>query len=292
MKKNLLTVLLLTGALFAAKAQTTLFSQDFENVDSINEQQWAAIDIDEDDIVFSYLQTQPVLVELGFTGSVMFSRNFIPDDENNPLINEESDNMLLTAAMNLPANQQVNLSFRISTLGQTQEAVSHYALYVANEDELNSFTSLEGLTGYLTGLPALQENEGNSISSEILNVDLSAYAGQEVRLVIRHFESQGPSYLFVDDFVATSEVLGIPVVTASQFEVYPNPANSIVTIKNADNVLLNEVAIVDLNGRIIKTIEFNAVSEAQINVADLTDGIYLLNITTDKGRITKKIVKG
>lgn len=95
--------------------------------------------------------------------------------------------------------------------------------------------------------------------------------------------------------VDTVEVLGGVAATesavASQFSVFPNPATNVINIANADNALVNGVAIVDLNGRTVKSVKFDGVANAEINVADLASGVYIMTIASDKGTATKKIVK-
>jgi hypothetical protein len=78
---------------------------------------------------------------------------------------------------------------------------------------------------------------------------------------------------------------------SSQFSVYPNPANNVINITNADNMLVNAVTVTDLNGRTVKNVSFDNVASAQVNVADLASGMYILNVTSDKGTATKKFVK-
>ena len=46
-----------------------------------------------------------------------------------------------------------------------------------------------------------------------------------------------------------------------------------------------------MNGRTVKSVKLDNVTEAQINVAELSAGMYLMNITSDSGTTTKKIVK-
>jgi hypothetical protein len=78
---------------------------------------------------------------------------------------------------------------------------------------------------------------------------------------------------------------------SSKFSVSPNPANNVINITNADNMLVNGVTVTDLNGRTVKNVSFDNVASAQINVADLASGMYILNVTSDKGTATKKFVK-
>jgi hypothetical protein len=80
-------------------------------------------------------------------------------------------------------------------------------------------------------------------------------------------------------------------IVSSKFSVSPNPANNVINITNADNMLVNGVTVTDLNGRTVKNVSFDNVASAQINVADLASGMYILNVTSDKGTATKKFVK-
>lgn len=77
----------------------------------------------------------------------------------------------------------------------------------------------------------------------------------------------------------------------SKLSVFPNPANDVVNVTNNENILVNGVEVVDLNGRTVKTAKFDGVANAQINVADLASGIYMMTVSSDKGTMTKKIVK-
>ena len=99
-------------------------------------------------------------------------------------------------------------------------------------------------------------------------------------------------------WTGTLTLNGLTEVTASandfskaKFTVFPNPVHDVVTVANDANVMVNQIAINDINGRTVKTVKFDAVSEAQVNIADLNSGIYFMNITTDKGVTTEKIVK-
>lgn len=92
---------------------------------------------------------------------------------------------------------------------------------------------------------------------------------------------------------ATNSLLSVDEIASISQEVisvYPNPARDIINI-NSILSSFNSVSIVDLNGRIIKNIQFNAVTNAEINISDLSNGVYILNINTDKETISKKISK-
>lgn len=96
-------------------------------------------------------------------------------------------------------------------------------------------------------------------------------------------------FAYVDNVVITDMSLGVKEFS-SDFSVYPNPTNGIVTIENRSNAIVNSAQITDINGRIIRTSQVNEVSSS-IDISDLSAGVYLMNIASDQGTITKKIIK-
>ncbi|NBL64192.1 T9SS type A sorting domain-containing protein [Flavobacterium sp. NST-5] len=96
--------------------------------------------------------------------------------------------------------------------------------------------------------------------------------------------------LAVDDFAVTLN-LSNEKFTSNTLTVHPNPSNGIINISNSADVLLSNIAVMDINGRTVKNVSLNNVSEAQINISDLSAGVYMMNISSDQGTVTKKIVK-
>ena len=74
----------------------------------------------------------------------------------------------------------------------------------------------------------------------------------------------------------------------ANFSVYPNPANDVINVSYADAI--DGVTITDLNGRVVKQVVLG-VNEAQINIADLSQGVYILNASSNGKTVTEKIVK-
>lgn len=71
-----------------------------------------------------------------------------------------------------------------------------------------------------------------------------------------------------------------------RIQLYPNPVGSILQIKTSKAISFEKATIYSTLGkRIIET------SEKQINLETLSAGIYFVEVVTDKGSVTKKIVK-
>lgn len=77
---------------------------------------------------------------------------------------------------------------------------------------------------------------------------------------------------------------GVEEYTAES-TVYPNPATDVINIKTSDNV--ERVEIYNMQGQLVKM----EVNVENISVRDLSNGVYMLKLTTDKGSSMHKIVK-
>lgn len=74
-------------------------------------------------------------------------------------------------------------------------------------------------------------------------------------------------------------------------KIYPNPSNGQFYISNELNVNLTKAAIYDISGRLISEFSIaNAAKINPINLAGASKGIYFVNIYSNNGFVTKKIV--
>ena len=90
---------------------------------------------------------------------------------------------------------------------------------------------------------------------------------------------------------AIEDLLGVAEVNAvDSFSIYPNPVKDVVTISN-NNLQINKIAIIDINGRTIKNVTVDNQTETQVNISELNSGIYFLKVETNEGISTRKIVK-
>lgn len=95
--------------------------------------------------------------------------------------------------------------------------------------------------------------------------------------------------LVLDKIVFTS-VLSTNEVLANSFSMTPNPAKNFVTINSTDNNTINAIEVVDINGRTVLNAKPNAI-ESNIDLSTLSSGVYMVKINSEKGSVTKKLVK-
>jgi len=84
--------------------------------------------------------------------------------------------------------------------------------------------------------------------------------------------------------IQVKETNGINVVE-NEFSIYPNPANTIVSVENLNGKDKN-VQVIDVTGKIIKQFE-NQSSNFNIHIADLEKGVYFIKVENT----VKKIIK-
>ena len=69
--------------------------------------------------------------------------------------------------------------------------------------------------------------------------------------------------------------------------IYPNPVINKLTIENKE-LEINSISILNTSGKVVKTITEN---NNMIDVSNLTNGMYLLQISTDNGLVSTKFIK-
>ena len=75
----------------------------------------------------------------------------------------------------------------------------------------------------------------------------------------------------------------------SEVRMYPNPAQSQFTIETFNNMIIDQVEILDVSGRLVIR-ENPAASFSNLNVTELRAGTYFVKITTEENYIQKKLM--
>jgi glucose/arabinose dehydrogenase len=90
------------------------------------------------------------------------------------------------------------------------------------------------------------------------------------------------------DKITVYEYLEIDSTHGEQLWLYPNPSSEIVTIKFADNLDVEEIQVINTQGQIVYSSEFNF---ATINTSSFSSGIYFIELKTPKTKIIRKYLK-
>jgi hypothetical protein len=95
-----------------------------------------------------------------------------------------------------------------------------------------------------------------------------------------------PNYKLSGTITFEYEGVGIGENTiAPNITVYPNPTKGVLRIESGD-LRVEKVEILDITGRTVLTSH-----ETMINISQFSTGAYFVKLKTDKGELTKKVIK-
>lgn len=195
-----------------------------------------------------------------------------------------ADNWMFSRGINLVASQLVTVTYYIRNYQSATTATGSYQLTVGNASTVAAQSTILATETGLTTTGFVQKTY--SFTPSITGV---YYFGLRNNSPLNATASSTHA-LVIDNFAVT-QTLSVNEFLNSKFSVSPNPANDFISISNAENILVSGISITDLNGRVVKQNTYNNVSDIQVNVSDLASGMYMINIVSDKGALTKKIVK-
>ena len=92
----------------------------------------------------------------------------------------------------------------------------------------------------------------------------------------------------IESYIGTTLNIESENFIANKIQIAPNPINNLLNINTIENMAIRSIAIFDSTGR---NVLIRETDEKSINVSQLQKGIYVAQITTNKGVITKKIIK-
>lgn len=297
MKKILLTVTLFVSIL--GSAQTTIFEENWDgqgpgiaawtlyNVDGLTPIGPAGVDGEA--LSFLVQDAWNVLSLADITGAnadytahpanaTGMANNIIASNSwYNPA--GTANDWLVSPQILIPASAtDATLRWAASSLGNSS-FLEEYEVYV-------STTGGSAVTDFTT----LLLDVNNELSSGSYRSVPLPYAGQTIRLAFRN-NSVDQYVMFLDNISITSASLSVDNFVSNKFSISPNPVKSMLSISNAENIKVDAILIVDVNGRIIKEVKYSNVSNINMDLSELSSGMYIMNINSDQGIATKKIVK-
>ncbi len=193
-----------------------------------------------------------------------------------------ADNWMFSRGINLAAGQLVTVSFYISNFQNATTATGTYQLTVGNASTVAAQTTILGSETGITTTGFVQKTFTFTPTTAGVY-----YFGLRNNSALN---AAGTHALIVDNFSVT-QTLSVDEFLNSNFSVSPNPAKDLITISNTENISVNSISITDLNGRIVKQNTYSNETNVQVNISDLSSGVYMMNITSAEGSVTKKIIK-
>ncbi|MBT3648198.1 MAG: PKD domain-containing protein [Flavobacteriales bacterium] len=90
---------------------------------------------------------------------------------------------------------------------------------------------------------------------------------------------------------STGICTGVDELAGVSFELFPNPASSSVTIQMASEVAADDVNLFDVSGQLVKSFGSKEnTNQFELNVKDVSAGVYFVQIETKGGKSTKQLI--
>ena len=107
-------------------------------------------------------------------------------------------------------------------------------------------------------------------------------------LHIRVLNADGQWSIYARELFEVEGTLGLNNLDGSEIKIYPNPTSDFINITLSEGSQIKQAEIYDINGKMV----FESTNHLnQINMSALESGIYLLQIETETGQISKQIIK-
>lgn len=87
--------------------------------------------------------------------------------------------------------------------------------------------------------------------------------------------------------VLVEDCLGLNELLTNSIQIYPNPANEEFSLTLNNNLVVNQLVLVDMNGKVIR--ELNPKSTSH-NISDLSAGVVFVRIITSEGQLVTKLI--
>jgi len=155
--------------------------------------------------------------------------------------------------------------------------------------DLTSYSALTTIKvngNALTGL-----NVGNGNNANVPTANFDARNNNLTNIVVDNVSYSTANWTNVDAGVAftTDATLGVnDNILNTKVSVYPNPTNGLLQINIPAGYQLKQISVYDITG---KQVKYSNSDSNTLDIGNLSEGFYLLKISTDKGLVTKKVLK-
>ena len=279
MKKLLFSIAaVLSCSILHVNAQNVIYEETFDSVNPPDLPTTITLnDIDLDGNNWLTMDTSSLN---SFDGTYNFTGNAAVSLSYDLVNNMDPDNLLITPEVVLPVGEAAILSFLTAGLklpDVPQNSDEHYGVYVIPVG-----------SGYQGGeIPVHEETLPQPGATFERSIDLSAFAGQTVKIYFRHFNSANQHALILDDVKVIQGNLGTSEnnIISEQVKIYPNPSFDYVYLNSRSKI--NQVQVFDSTGRKVEV----KLIDNKVDVRNLPIGNYWFSITTGGKTVSKKIIK-
>ena len=172
-----------------------------------------------------------------------------------------------------------------SYLGKIRDVTIWNKALTAAEISSNMSACISGSENDIVGHFLLNENDTKTI--DYSNTAINGFYGGGTPSYLVDNTSCNDSLEMSQLVTVTVNSVGIDELSSESLSISPNPTKNQLTIANIQSEVL-DISIIDITGKMVKKVAGNVHT---INVSNLTNGIYFLQVKTDKGLVNRKFIK-
>jgi hypothetical protein len=182
---------------------------------------------------------------------------------------------------------------KVSKLGCA--TVSRDSIWILDDPTVVTFNfgvdslPIQSGTVQLNAQPAGGNFSGLGVTGNSFNPSI---AGLGKHIITYSFTTANGCLKEVRDSIIIYTATGIKEILADEIEIYPNPSKDFLQISiKTSQVHLNTISIIDYNGKTIKKQIINSeLKNLTIDLADISSGVYFVEIDTQSGKVPKRVV--
>ncbi|MBO5849618.1 MAG: T9SS type A sorting domain-containing protein [Bacteroidales bacterium] len=124
----------------------------------------------------------------------------------------------------------------------------------------------------------------NNINGLSHSIEITESGMKTVEVVAKYDDKESVGLFDIIEFT-----VDIKENYLENISIYPNPAKNFFKLKTQDSQI-KSIKVYNCIGMMVEEIEVNT-NEAEINTSDYKSGVYFINIETENGSFTKKVMK-
>jgi Secretion system C-terminal sorting domain len=155
--------------------------------------------------------------------------------------------------------------------------------------DLSNYSALTTIKVNGNSLTGLNVKNGNNTNVPTANFD--ARNNNLTNIVVDNVSYSTSNWTNIDSGVTftTDATLGLDDnLLATKINIFPNPTNGILNISVPSGYVVENISVFDVTG---KQVKYTNVSVKSLNLTNLSKGFYILKIKTNKGLLSKKVLK-
>lgn len=140
-------------------------------------------------------------------------------------------------------------------------------LFISDETSIYNVESIDGIVSNCGGVDFLFYDDGEGFFAHVTAV----------------YSPGGVESDYIETVFIQGAMIGIEDYKNIKPKIYPNPSKGIINIENKN---LDRIIIYDMSGRIIREM----IPQSQIDLSDITKGVYLIKLISGTKSLVDKII--